>query len=152
MTFKIDTLKKKAAVLFPDNNRLEGSFFVSPQSPNHAGSEYLSELLENDKRFLPFELLDGKVELLRKKNIVWLHLEEDDLYKNLPDAGQIAARIRFLSGDTMEGNVFSDLPESQSRLSDFINSGKEFFYMRSDNKDYFINARFITRVHPGTPE
>jgi hypothetical protein len=59
---------------------------------------------------------------------------------------QIDAQIFFLSGNAIEGKVYLDLPERSSRMSDFLNNSKAFFYLEVDNKDYLINSRLIKMV------
>lgn len=152
MTFKIKTTRKKAAVTLPDSIRLNGNFFVSPVAQKHPGSECIFELLSNDKNFLPFELTDGQVILLRKKNIVFVRVEKNGHPSEDPSICRITAQISFLSGETMEGTIFFHMPEGQSRLSDFFNSGRGFFPMKADNKSYFINPRYITMISSSTPE
>lgn len=152
MTFKIETIKKKADVFYTDGSRMSGSFFVSPVSPNRVGTEFVSELLAGDRNFIPFESENGNVVLLRKENIKMIYLEVGELSKDLPNSKQIKAQISFISGETIEGNVDYDLPESHSRLSDFLNSSNEFFYLKSNDKDYLVNSQFIKMVHQITPE
>jgi hypothetical protein len=152
MTFKIETIRKRADVFYTDGSRMSGSFFVSPVSPNHIGAELVSELLAGDRNFIPFESEDGNVALLQKENIKMIYLERGELNTDLPNSKQIKAQISFISGETMEGNVYYDLPESHSRLSDFLNSSKEFFYFELNNKDYLVNTQFIKMVHQLTSE
>lgn len=151
MTFKVEMIKKAASVIFPDSTRLDGSFFVSKGSPNHPGIESISELLSNDKDFLPFELMDGEVVILRKKNIVLIQVQQDEHFREDLHLRQIPVRMRLLSGETMEGTIFSDLPENQPRLSDFLNAGHKFFYLKADGLNFFVSSRYILMMQSGTP-
>ena len=152
MTFKIETIRKKADVFYADGSTMRGCFFVSPLSHNHVGAEFVSELFADDRNFIPFELEEGKVVLLRKESIQMICLGERELPRDLPNSKQLEAYISFVSGETMEGNVYYDLPKSQSRLSDFLNCSDEFFYFESDDKDYLVNSLFIKMVHQPLPE
>lgn len=146
MTFKIETIKKEAEVIFSDGSRLVGNFFVSPESPYHAGREFVSEVLISESRYVPFESKDRKIILLRKGCIEMILLKGDGPNKEISYSKHIMAQIHFLSGKTIEGKVYLDLPESQSRLSDFLNNSKEFFYLEAGSKDYLINSRLIKMV------
>ena len=143
MTFKVEKIKKPASIIFHDSTRLDGSFFVSKVSLNHPGMESIPELLSNDNNFLPFELMDGEVAILRKKNIVLIQLQQDEHFREHLYPRQIPVRMRLLSGKTMEGVVFSDLPENQSRLSDFLNASHGFFYLKADDLNFFVNAQYV---------
>ena len=57
--YKINMVKREAEVFFSDGSSLVGSFFVSPQSSSHSGSQLVSELLIDKNSYLPFEL-DGE--------------------------------------------------------------------------------------------
>ncbi len=152
MTYKINTTRKKADVIYTDGSRIRGCFFVSPLSHKHSGEELMSELLADERSFIPFKSEDGKVALLRKKNIKMIYLVEREQREYPLNCKQIEARISFVSGETMEGKVYYDLPESQSRLSDFLNCGNEFIYFESNDKDYLVNTFFIKMVHQDTAE
>ena len=151
MTFKVEKIKRPASVIFHDNTRLDGSFFVSKVSLNHPGMESISELLSNPKDFLPFELMDGEVAILRKKNMVLIQLQQDEHFTEHLSPRQIPVRMRLLSGKSMEGSVFSDLPENQSRLSDFLNAAQGFFYLKADDLNFFVNAQYVLVMQSLTP-
>lgn len=148
MSFRIETVRKKAGVFFPDGSRIGGNFFVLPVSPIHGGAEMLSELLADERNFIPFEVEDGKIALLRKENIRMICVEEKEGDNNHLNTRQIDVRLCFVSGETMQGTIHYELPESHSRLSDFLNGCDEFFHFESGDKSYLVNTRFIKTVCP----
>jgi len=127
MQFRIETVKKRATVSFPDNTQMSGCFFVSTVSALGGGEELVSELLAKNREYLPFESDEGKTVLLRKENLVVVCLAEDATDNALPGYKRVPVVIHLLTGQIMNGKVSFAQPETQSRLSDFLNSRDAFF-------------------------
>ncbi|MBP1711388.1 MAG: hypothetical protein H6Q49_1590 [Deltaproteobacteria bacterium] len=70
MQLKIETIKKKATVFFPENTRLDGYFFVSAIAAFHESGELITELLAKDRNYIPLETEHGEIVLIRKENIM----------------------------------------------------------------------------------
>lgn len=149
---KLDMIKRRVEVIFSDGTHESGNFFVSPRSANHTGRESIAELLNGEKSYIPLESREGKIVLLHKRSMVMVLLEADEVRKDLTYQRQIPARVCFLSGENMEGTVYLDLPKSHSRLSDFLNYSKAFFYLEAGDKDYLLNSRFVKMVCPSPSE
>ncbi|MDY6880448.1 MAG: hypothetical protein V2J25_08430 [Desulfatiglans sp.] len=152
MAFKIETIKKRVEITLSDGTCLTGSLFLSPESPLHPGTELISELFENDRAFLPLELEGGEIIIIRKSNIVFVHLAANGQKKqtnNFVHTKPIDAEVSLTSGDCIAGRVYLDLPESRSRLSDFLNYACSFFYLETGTKGYLINSHFVLSVRPG---
>jgi len=152
MGLKIETTKKKAEILCSDESSLNGSFFVALRAPTREGNELVLDLLVSEKTYLPFELDEGQIVLLQKECIVMIVLEDRDMKKNITFEQEIPAEVRFLSGESIEGKVYSDLPRSHARLSDFLNHSKLFFYLDVGDKDYLVNSRLVKVVCPITSQ
>ncbi len=146
--FKIKTIRKKAEIFFSDGSRLSGSFFVSPRSSTHTGNEFVYDLLTTNNSYLPFELTGNEIILLHKRSIVMALLEDNELSEDPLCRKQIEAHVCFISGETLDGKIYTDLPESHSRLSDFLNRSKDFFHLKVDDRDYLLNSQFIKMVRP----
>ena len=112
----------------------------------------MAELLNGERSYIPLESRAGKIILVQKRSIVMVLLEADEVRKDLAYQRQIAAQVRFLSGENMEGTVYLDLPRSHSRLSDFLNYSKAFFCLEVGDRDYLVNSRFVKMVCPNPPE
>ena len=149
---KLETIKRRAEVFFSDGTSESGDFFLSPRSPNHAGPESIAEVLNGERSYIPLESGAEKIILVQKRSIVMVLLEGDEVRKDLAYQRPIAAQVCFLSGENMEGTVYLDLPKSHSRLSDFLNYSKAFFYLEVGDKDYLVNSEFVKMVCPNPPE
>jgi hypothetical protein len=152
MVLKLETIRRRAEVVFSDGTRESGDFFLSPRSPNHAGRESMAELLNGERSYIPLESEAGKVILVQKRSIVMVLLEGDEVRKDPAYQRPITVQVCFLSGENMEGTVYLDLPKSHSRLSDFLNYGKAFFYLEVGDRDYLVNSQFVKMVCPSPPE
>jgi len=147
--FEIKTLKKRAVVSMADCSSLSGCFFVAPGSSFHEGPETIYELLTGDRNYLPFDWDGEGVVLLQKGSIATVRLEEKEINKYIPFHKKLRTRISFLSGETLEGNVFSDLPKAYLRLSDYLNLNDKFFYIQVGDDDYLVNSlcvKFLRHV------
>ena len=111
-------------------------------------SECLLGLLLDERAYLPFEMDGEEIVLLQKGCMVMIESEGCEYLKMVPFQKKIEVRICFLSGQTLEGKVYSDLPQTKARLSDFLNHSPRFFCMEVGGKEYLINTRFIKSVYP----
>ncbi len=149
--FKVHRVKKEAVVFFPDGTNLEGRFFVSPISPGSNRSEYVSEIITGARRYVPFEMRNGETILLHTGNIlkVLLKEREDEYFVNT--TREVVVRVSFLSGQEVSGTIRFNMPETHSRLSDFLNQGQEFFTFETDTGIFLINNKFVKSITPFWP-
>ena len=148
MNLNIEMAKKKVEISMSDGSRLSGHFFVSLHSQGHSRGECLLDLLLDERAYLPFEIDGEEIVLLKKGGIFMIESEGCQYLKMVPFQKKMEIRICFQSGQTLEGKVYSDLPQTKSRLSDFLNHSSRFFCMEVDEKEYLINTQFIKSVYP----
>lgn len=146
---KLETVQKRAEIRQEGESILSGYFFLSVLSPNGHGPERIIDLLNGEKRFLPFRLEGGEVILLRRREILTVVPEEDDAPPPVGLFRKIVAEIRLTSGDTLKGHIFTDLPESHSRLSDFFNRCGDFFYLEAGGRGHLVNSLKVLSIRQG---
>lgn len=149
---KLRMIKKRVQVLFEDGTKLTGSFFLSPTSAHHGGTESIKELLNEDRKYLPIELNPEQVVLISKNTIVMASAMEKETEITPRGSTKIPAEVVFTSGETISGVVYQDLPITHSRLSDYLNCSGAFFHIEVETRDCFVaNAfvRLIKSVAPG---
>jgi len=149
MNLKLRTQKRQAETKFSDGHSICGHFFISPLSKGLPGNENVIELLNDDRSYIPFEIAEGVISLLQKESIVMVRMAVSEMPKDLPYLSRISTKIFLLSGDILEGHVFIDLPKTHTRLSDFLNFSKKFFFIDVDEQDFLINTKFVKMVMPG---
>lgn len=148
MELRIETIRKKAEVVFSDESSLVGCFFVSEFARGQRRSEEILDLLMGERSYLPFELAKGEIVILQKKNIMIAVAEENELERHRIFPEKLAAEITFFSGKTLHGTIYNDLPPSYLRLSDYLNQHISFFPLDVESRAHLVNARFIRSVRP----
>ena len=117
--------------------------------PAPEGAETIYELLTGDRNYLPFDWDGEGVVLLQKGSIATVRLDEKEINQDNSFHKKLRTRISFLSGETLEGNVFSDHPKAYLRLSDYLNLSNNFFYIQVEEDDYLVNSlcvKFLRHV------
>ncbi len=145
---KIHKKRKTAEVVFADEWRQEGTFFVSLMSSHRHGSESIEELLNGDRKYLPFELKDGQITMVQKNSIVMAYLKNSEVDDIIPISKKVPLQVTFLSGHTVCGYIYHDLPNNYSRLSDYLNRTPRFFHLETDSRDCLVNSEFVRLVTP----
>jgi hypothetical protein len=148
MSLRIDKVRRGAEIFLTDGSRLAGTFFLSPNSPTRPGGERVSELLSGRTPFLPFHLRDGDVVFVHKEAMSRVLLEQREVDENLPYLQKAGVLVHLLSGETLEGSVYLDLPQDRSRLSDFLNQCLGFFYLEAGDAQYLVNPSCVKMVRP----
>lgn len=148
MNLNVEMSKKKAEIHISDDSRLSGHFFLSLRAQGHTRGQCLLDLLLDERAYLPFEVDGKEIVLLQKGGIVMIESEGCEYLKLVPFQKKMEMQINFFSGQTLEGKVYSDLPHTKSRLSDFLNHSPRFFCMEVEGKEYLVNTRFIKSVYP----
>jgi len=149
MSLKLKTQKRQAEIMFSDGHSIGGHFFISPSPKGFSGNENVIELLNDDRFYIPFEIAEDEISLLQKGSIVMVRMAISEMPKDLPYLSRTSTKIFLLSGDILEGQVFIDLPKTRTRLSDFLNFSKKFFFIDVDEQDFLINTKFVKMVMPG---
>jgi hypothetical protein len=149
LNLKLKTQKRQAEIKFSDGHSICGHFFISPHPKGHPGGENVIELLNDDRSYTPFKIAKGQVSLLQKESIVMVRMATSEMEKDLPYQNRTFAKVFLLSGNILEGYVFIDLPKTHTRLSDFLNFSKKFFFIEVDEQDLLVNTKFVKMVMPG---
>lgn len=149
MSLKLKTQKRQAETLFFDGHSIIGHYFIPPLFKGLPGNGNVFELLNDDRSYIPFEIAAGEISLLQKGSIMMVRMAISEMPKDLPYLSRITTKIFLLSGDTIEGHIYTDLPKTHTRLSDFLNFSQKFIFIDVDEQDFFINTKFVKMVMPG---
>jgi len=148
---KLRMIKKQVEVVLEGGTKLKGSFFLSPTSAHHLGTESMEELLNGDRRYLPIELNPEQVVLISKNSIVMASAMEKETEITFRGLTKIPAEVVFTSGETISGVVYQDLPITHSRLSDYLNRSGAFFHIEVGTRDCFVANAFVRLIHSVSP-
>jgi hypothetical protein len=129
------------------------SVFLHRRAAYHPGRERPSDLLLGDEAFLTVAAGDGSVRFINKEAIAWMTVAPElemsgrcDTEARLSDQQRRPIDLTLDDGRSFVGEVAIMLPESSSRLQDFLNSAARFFEVRDANAVHFINRDCVVMV------
>jgi len=131
---------------------ISGALALSPTAELHEGPETLLECLNAPQRVLPFELADGDaVLLLNRRHLEWVAASASVEPQLVSPATFMATReewvrVRFASGETVEGVIAMEMPHEFNRASDYLNGEDDFFPLRTTTGTWLVNKRRVTDV------
>lgn len=149
VTAEVTIVGEKPAVL---------RLFLAGQTRLHTGDERPSDLLNGPDPFLPAIDRKGKLRLLRRDAVVVITLpdghdpgEEGPQSEAgpLPTSRHADVEVILESGAAIRGTVEYDMPESRSRLLDFLNREEQCLAVRHKGQIHLVNKRHIARVNEG---
>ncbi|MFW6324912.1 MAG: hypothetical protein ACOC0U_07615 [Desulfovibrionales bacterium] len=145
----MEMVERDVEVVFRDGSGVAGTFFLEPASPLNERGQSLLDLLNGPRRFLPLRTPSGEVLILQKNAIVMVRSTGREIESSMPYARIIPVRMDLLSGVTLEGSVYQDLPLSYPRISDFLNFSLQFFCLAMQDVDCFVNSEMVRSVSQG---
>jgi hypothetical protein len=115
-----------------DGGRLEGNIFCT-------GEERVSDVIGNDKDFLPFETDDGGFRVVTKANLsLVIPLEDSAPAKVSTRLDRIEVEITTIDGQKKHGKVFT---AGQQRVVDILNDGGAFFPLETERGELEIVSK-----------
>jgi len=132
--------------------------FLAGRTRHHAGDERPSDLLNGPDMFLPAIDRKGKLRLLRRDAVVVITVPAE--YEPgaegpkaevgpLPPSRHAEVEVILEGGAAIRGTVEYDMPESRSRLLDFLNREDRCLAVRHKGQVHLVNKRHIARVNEG---
>lgn len=149
---RIQKNRKSAEIVYTDQSRQTGSFFVSPASSRRRGPESIGEILNGERRFLPFETQDGQVIMVQKNAMLMVRPKDSEVAEITQTVDRVFAQVIFVSGYSVSGYVYNDLPRSYPRLSDYLNGTGLFFHLEINSEDCLVNSELVRLVTSGSPD
>lgn len=143
---KIAKNRRQVIFTLADGRELEGEVFLSLYEAHRQGSQRVGELLNGEETFLPVKTSAGTVHL-NVANIIKAVTQEDAERHDLMMLGKkYTVRITTLHGEAIEGDIFVDLPQDRSRVSDYLNRPERFLRVFVPGHIVYVAARFILEV------
>ena len=142
----IPTIQLQAEIRYFDERPLSGRIFLSPQAQHHAGPTRPEEWMNEGGPFFPF-IPDGseRTVILNKRYIVVLTVTGGYEKLNVPEEGGVSRYVQVKCGSLeLEGLVYIDMPESNRRLTDWVNRPEPFLMLRDGDVRHLIQKSRIT--------
>jgi hypothetical protein len=146
-----------ARVILPGQPPARFGLFLGEGTGTHAGPERPSDILNGSRGFLPAIDVHGTVILLNSEAVMVVSVAAGNEFEAgapraedlVPDRTTKArVEVTLQDGTFLRGTFSYLMPEAQSRLQDFLNTGERFVALREDGVAHLINKGFIARVHP----
>ena len=149
--YRVEKTRSHATITLSTGDTVLGCFFVSPSSAHSTGAERVSELLNAESGFFPFEVHDVGVPravLFNRTQIVTVTLAENEARR---DPGyDVAVRrvvgLRLSTGRRVVGTVCVYKPEGHNRLSDWARHAEQFRYVENDQSTLIVNVAHVIEV------
>ena len=144
---KVVKFKQRGTILFSTQGSLDVNLFLSYQAEAHAGQENILDLLNSKRAFIPVEdVLTNEILLIGKTRIVHVTLDDRNEGNEAPGQVELPVILELLSGETVDGSLFTDLPDGKKRLSDYLDLSGQFICLRQEKSDLILNKSFILSV------
>ena len=144
---KVVKFKQRGTILFSTQGSLDVNLFLSYQAEGHAGQETILDLLNSKRSFIPVEdVLTNEILLIGKTRIVHVTLDDRNEASENPGLMELPVVMELLTGEVVEGSLFTDLPDGKKRLSDYLDLAVQFSCLRQEKSDLILNKSFILSV------
>lgn len=141
---RVEKRQEQVGLFMADGVVFEVTVFLAQYAMHHSGEQNVLDLLLEDDPFLPAKGANGDFHLVRKGMISHIRcavtLDEGLEYIDRQ------VKISFPGGEVLQGTVRMDLPAHSARLTDYINSGSEFFPLFSGEHAYLVNRSLIRNL------
>ena len=141
---RVEKRREQVSLFLADGVVLEGTVFLAQYAMHHTGEQTVHDLLLENDPFLPMTTQNGDFHLVRKGMIS--HIRCPVELKQGLEFVDCRVRISFLGNEVLQGEIKMDLPGPNARLTDYINSGSEFFPLFSGENAYLVNRSLIRDI------
>jgi hypothetical protein len=149
--FRFEKRRAEAVLWLVTGESVRGWFFTSAGSTRRHGAERISDLLNSQTGFFPFELQDegdGRIAQYNRVHVVAVEVFDDEARR---DTGYEVATRRLVSvllanGRRIDGTVRVYRPEGRNRVSDWTHEAEVFRYVEGPDLTLIVNALHIVSV------
>ena len=152
--FRVPKMKVALKFCGLDGSVTRGSLFVDPASPRHGGQQTILERLNGPESFVVLEVGDsGQIEIFQKRHLLRVTPMADTPMEQVFVPEGLVTRqedvtITVVNGSTLHGRIWMGLPHDRSRLSDFLNTGEEFFPLLIPGGIHLVRTDSVVKAVP----
>ncbi len=144
---RMEKYKRKATICRSDGKKLDVNFYLRQFAEEHSGQELVIDIFNSKATFIPLEdIRENKVFFLNKKKVMFLELAERDLTEETMLVPEIRVQVELSNGEVLKGNLFLEMPQDRSRVSDYLNFSPGFVYLGREEGDIILNKEFMFSV------
>lgn len=148
----IEKLRVQARVARSEQESADGFFSVTPISPFRAGPETILDVLNSDRRVIPFLRSDDEATLLLTRAAIdWVDVGPEVALelvrpRNYRVTREERVELVLGNGTRLGGLIQMELPEESNRTSDFLNGEEDFFPLLSQGRTLLVNKSKVREV------
>lgn len=149
--FRFEKRRADALLWLVTGESVKGCFFTSAGSTRHHGTERISDLLNSQTGFFPFEVhVDGEARTVQYNRVHVVAVEVFDDEARRDTGYEVAARrvvsVLLANGRRIDGAVRIYRPEGRNRVSDWTHEEETFRYVEGPDVTLIVNALHIVSV------
>ncbi|MBN2587589.1 MAG: hypothetical protein JXA64_10145 [Candidatus Fermentibacteraceae bacterium] len=143
---RIEMKTKTAQFTLSSGSEIEGQVYLSLYSINRSGSQQIDELLNEGDQFFPVKSNEGFV-LLNRDHVMLVRakfIEEEHVLRMMGEKHSVV--ITTLNQNSIEADVFVDLPRGYQRMKDYLNQPGQFLTLFQPEQVLYINRNYILYI------
>jgi len=141
---KVEKQTQQVRLFMSDGVVFEGHVYLAQYAMHHAGEQTVLDLLIDTNPFLPMHNSNGEFLLIQKGMICYLCC--DVPMNDQINYTQRQVKIAFPEDKSLTGTLKIDMPGHSLRLTDYINSGNDFFPLFAEDISYLVNRNLIQHI------
>ena len=148
-TLKVPKKLQPVTLWVHPEGRVTGGIYLREHSPNHAGSEYPLEVLNQGEFFLVFKRDNpDEIRFYNLRSVIRVEYQFEGAHLG-GEITTLHCRLQMMDGSLIEGTIQESLPTDRSRLLDYLNKKEDGFIKvhMEDDLVYLINKAYIIHVH-----
>ena len=147
--FRVEKRREAAELTLVTGATLSGVFFLAGASHLHTGPERVSDVMNLEVGFFPFETALGTM-LVNRTHVLKVALPPQMIEAQLDAGYDVATRrtvqVLLTTGDSVTGNVVVFRPPGRDRLSDYARIEEQFRYLELADRTLLINSAHIVAL------
>ena len=143
---RVEKRREVADITLVNGVTLSGAFFLAAASHLHTGPERVSDVMNMEAGFFPFETAGGTM-LINRAHVLKVTLPLQMIEAQLDAGYDVATRrtvqILLTTGETVDGSIVIFRPAGRDRLSDYARTEEPFRYLEVGDRALLINSAHI---------
>jgi hypothetical protein len=149
--FRVAKRRTEAELTLSNGETRRGSFFLAGPTATAQGAERVTDLLNAEAGFFPFERCDGTGTILVNRDHVVLARLTDAISEARLDPAYDIATVRrvvitLTNRMVLRGSVRVYCPAGHDRLSDYARSPQMFRYVENGDGTFVVNSAHIVEL------
>jgi len=148
--FRIEKRQTAARLVLTTGTIRVGHVFVVSSLTTHGGPERVSDLLNDEAGFFPFQHDDGTTGQYNRDHVVLVKLPAGMSEEELEPGYDVAIRrdvtMTLSTGTQIDGTVLVNAPPGRDRLSDYVRNTQRFWYMVTPEGTLLVNSSHIVEL------